>query len=227
MNAAADDPAFLREAIAPLFERRLAVPVLLLAVLLTATNIVIVLNVPPPGELSAPFVAAAIVRIGGLLVLAVGILRMLAGSRRPLWRPDGGFWLYALATLFLILVSGLIARFAGDRADPLTLLLSGALFALIVAPFAPWLVAMAAAKPLAWRPRPYLRRFRLWLPPLILWSLLLVPLAALHASIDVWVLRGAGGWFWPAMLFDGPLSAAVALFGFGLNGAAYRRVARS
>jgi hypothetical protein len=223
----ADLRAFLREAVTPLFSRRMLVSALSLTLLLTVTNIVIALNVPPPGELTMPFIAAAVVRIGGLLVLAVGILRILAGSSRSLWRPDGGFWLYALATLLLILASGLVARFAGDRTDPVTLLISSAIFALIVAPLAPWLVAMAAETPLAWRPRPHMRGFRHWLPQLVFWSLLLVtPLAVLHAWIDTSVMRGVGGWFWPAMLFDGPLSIVVALLGFGLNAAAYRRVAR-
>jgi len=220
--------AFLADALRPVFSRRLLVPVIVLTLLLTATNIVIVLNIPAPGEISAPFVAAAIARVGGLLVLAVGILRILSAGARPPWRPDGGFWLYALATLALILVSGLIARFIGDRADPIALLGSSALFALIVAPLAPWLVAMAVAKPLAWWPGPYFREWGLWLPQLVFWSLLLAtPLAALHAWIDSSVVGGARDWFWPKMLFDGPLSVAVALLGFGLQSAAYRRVARS
>ena len=220
--------AFLADALRPVFSRRLVVPVIVLALLLTATNIVIVLNIPAPGEISAPFIAAAIARVAGLLVLAVGILRILSASARPPWRPDAGFWLYALATLALILVSGLIVRFIGDRTDPAALLGSSALFALIVAPLAPWLVAMAVAKPLAWRPGPYFREWGLWLPQLVFWSLLMAtPLAALHAWIDSSVVGGVRDWFWPKMLFDGPLSVAVALLGFGLQSAAYRRVARS
>ena len=69
---------------------------------------------------------------------------------------------------------------------------------------------------------------RAWLLQLIFWSLLLTtPLGFAHVVIDDAVLRGVGDWFWPAMLFDGLLSVVIALLGFALNAAAYRRVARS
>lgn len=230
MRAAADLLAFLKEALTPLFSRRMLVPVLLLTLLLTATNIFIVGNLPQAGATTLPllFLAAAFARIAGLLVLAIAIIRILAASPRPAWMPDGAFWLTVLASILLFAVSALIGIVTGNRTDALSFVISNTLFTLIMAPLSPWLVALAAEKPLAWRPGPWLRNISAWLPQLIFWSLLLVtPLAFAHASIDEAAIRGFGDWFWPAMLFDGPLSVVFALIGFGLNNAAYWRVARS
>jgi len=227
----ADYPAFLREALAPLFARRLAVPVLLLTVLLTATNIVIVKTAPQAGgaELPPLFIAAAIARVGGLLVMTVAIMRLLAASRRPPWRPDSAFWLTLLVSVAIFGISALIDLAIGGRSDPLSMAASGVALTLIVAPVATWLVALAVEKPLAWSPLPWLRDFRIWLPQLAFWAVLLLPpLAFLHSAIDLAILHDPDStWFWPAMLFDGPLSAVILLIGFGLNNAAYRRVARS
>lgn len=230
MRAATDLLAFLREALGRLFSRPVLVPALLLVALLTATNIVVARNAPQPGAGTFPplFIVAAAVRIAGLLVLTVGIARILAGSPRPRWRPDGGFWLFVLGTILVFVLSALIqlAIGGGSRVGAATLF-SGALLTLIASPFYPWLVALAAEAPLAWRPGPWLRDMRAWLPHLVFWSLLLVsPLGFAHAAIDDAVIRGVGDWFWPAMLFDGPLSAVVLLIGLALNNAAYRRVAR-
>jgi hypothetical protein len=202
-------------------------PVLLLAVLLTATNIVLARNVPPDGRPPAlPFILAGFVRIAGLLVLAVAILRMLAGSDRSPWKPDGAFWLYVVTLPVSIAVSVAAVALLGQRTDPAGLLLRGVLVAVLLAPFAAWFAALAVARPLALDPRPWLRGLDRWLPSYLVWALLLVaPLAALHAWLDEWLVRGAGDLFWPIALFDGPLSVVVALLGFGLGAAAYRRVA--
>ncbi len=229
IRAPADFLAFLREAATPLFSRRMLAPALVLTLLLTATNIVIVRNAPPPGSIALPplFIAAAVARVAGLLVLVIGSVRILAASPRPAWMPDGAFWLTSLASILLLIVSALLDFVTGNRSEALGFIAS-TLFTLIVAAVSPWLVALAAAKPLAWRPWPWLRNPLAWLPQLAFWSLLLLtPLAFIHSSIDNWVIRGAGDWFWPAMLFDGPLSAFIALVGLGLNNAAYWRVARS
>jgi hypothetical protein len=100
--------------------------------------------------------------------------------------------------------------------------------AAITAPLAPWFVAIAVERPLAWRPGPWLRRFGAWLPWLLLWNLLVVtPLGEIHGALDRRLMTGAGDWFWPIALFDGPFSAAMALLGLALASLAYRRVARS
>jgi hypothetical protein len=220
---------FLREALAPVFRRPLLVPLLLLVVVLTASNIVILLNLPEKGRMpSAAFLAAAIVRVGGLLVVAVAILRRLTASPRPAWRPDAGFWLYVLSFLFIVALTALLGFAAGNRPDTASGVLVNAVASLVTAPFAAWFAAMAVARPLAWRPAPWLRAWWSWLPHYLVWTLLLiVPLGALHAAIDGRLVTGAGPWFWPLALVDGPLSVLVAAGGLALAAQSYRRVARS
>ena len=157
MTRATDDLlAFLREAVTSLLSRRMLVPALLLTLLLTATNIVIVRNLPAPGAtaLSPLFVVAAIARVGGLLVFIVAIIRILAASPRPPWMPDGAFWLSVLAGILVFAVSALIGSLTGDRTGALSFAISNALSTLVIAPLAPWLMALAAEKPLAWRAGP-------------------------------------------------------------------------
>ncbi len=222
--------SFLRGALAAMFRRETLIPALLLMVLLTASNIVILINMPaakgalPP----APFLVAAAVRIAGILLFAVALLRIAAASERPRWLPDGGFWLYALSFAAGLLASALARQLTGGRTDFSGLLISNVIVTLLLAPLVPWFVALAVAKPLAWRPRFWVRNLGDWLPPLLIWTLLLVtPMGMLHATIGIWLIEGADGWFWPAALFDGALSTLMALIGLGLNAAAYRRVARS
>ena len=217
--------AFLREAAATLFTRRMLLPAAILAVLLTVSNIVIILNKPAPGAVSAPFVIAALVRVIGLVAMTVAILRILNRSPRSAWRPDGAFWLYGL-TLLLTMVGGALAGVAIAGEDNMIgEFLVGLAVAAITAPLTAWIVAIAVEKPLAWRPGPWLRRFGLWLPWLLLWTLLIVaPLGEIHGALDRWLVAGAGDWFWPIALFDGPFSAFMALLGLALASLAYRRV---
>jgi hypothetical protein len=219
--------AFLTDALRPLLSRPLLVPVLLLILLLTATNIVILLNRPAPGQPSWPFAAAAFVRVAGLFVTTIALLRLLTGSARPAWRPDGAFWLYS-ATLLLFMAAsvGIEVALGGERGAGAALL-RGVLVTLATAPFAVWFTAIAVERPLAWRPAPWLRGFGRWLGPLLFWGLLLsTPLNIGHALLGDWLVEGAGRWFWPAALIDGPLSVAGALVGFALAAEAYRRVAQ-
>jgi hypothetical protein len=220
--------AFLRDALTPVFARRMVLPVILLTLLLTATNIVLARNVPPAGQApSLPFILAGFVRIAGLLLLAVVILRRLTESPRPGWRPDGAFWLYVLTALLSLGVSVGVAFLVGATSEPAALLARNMVSTVILAPFAVWFVAIAVTRPLALRPGPWMRDYWAWLPQLLLWMLLLVaPLGALHAWLDEWLVRGAGGLFWPIALFDGALSVVIVLLGAGLQVAAYRRVAR-
>ncbi|HEX9932735.1 MAG TPA: hypothetical protein VGB08_07835 [Allosphingosinicella sp.] len=218
---------FLTATAASLADRRLVVPMALLTVLLTGTNIYILENLPPPGEVTIPFAVAALVRVAGLFTLAVAILRVLNDSPRPLYRPDGAFWLYALTIAAGILVSGGLARLFGGREDALASAATGLGVIVLSAPFAAWFTAIAVERPLAAAPGPWLRGFGRWLPALILWSVVIVlPLGQLHAAIDHFLLRGAGDWFWPLALFDGPLSAVLGLAGLALASTAYRSVAR-
>jgi hypothetical protein len=218
---------FLAEALASLRNGRLLLPMILLVVLLTASNIVILLNRPVPGEPPVVLAVAALVRVFGLFALTVALLRVLGGSSRPPFRPDGAFWLYSLTVAAGLLFGATVAFLVGGRADPATGLLAGLAMTLVSAPFAAWFAAIAVERPLAARPGPWMRGMGRWLPALLLWSILVVvPLGQLHAQIDNFLIEGAGRWFWPLALVDGPLSALFALFSLALAATAYRRVAR-
>lgn len=220
--------AFAREAAALILRREMILPALLLALVLTTSNILILLSGPPVrGTMPHwQFIAAALLRLVGVLVLLVAILRIATGSQRPRWRPDGAFWLYALALLATLGVSALMGRVLADRTQWSGMLIDQIATSILVAPFAAWVAAMAVATPLAWRPLPWLRGLGHWLPHYLFWSLLLVsPLGLAHGLIDLRLVLGGGENFWPLALFDGPLSTLLALVGLGLGAAGYRRVA--
>lgn len=219
---------FLAESLASLRNRRLVVPVILVAILLTATNIVLARHLPVDGApLPAAFAVAAAVRLLGLLLVAVAILRVLGASPRPLWKPDGAFWLYG-ATILAGLGVAIAVRLVVGDGGPLRDALAGLIVNLVTAPFAAWFAAIAIERPLAWRAGRWLTRFGDWLAPLLLWSILiLLPLGQLHAAIDLFLIGGsAGDYFWPLALADGPLSVLLFLFGLALAATAYRHVAR-
>jgi hypothetical protein len=219
---------FLSEALGSLRNRRLIGPLLALTLLLTASNIVIVLHKPEAGQISLPFMLAAAARLIGLLVIVVAMLRILGGSDRPPFRPDGALFLYALTMVLGIGVAIAVRAVSGGEPDAIgTLVISNLASTIVGAPFAAWFAAIAIERPLAWRPGPWMRRFGEWLPQLLLWSLLLVtPMALVHALLDIRLLAGAGDLFWPIALVDGPLSVLIAVVGLSLIATAYRRVAR-
>jgi hypothetical protein len=220
--------AFLREALALLAAPRLVGLALALTVLLTASNIVVASNVPEDGEkLSAAFAVAALVRVAGILILAVAILRTLTASARPRFRPDAGFWLYALSFVVAAGVGVAVRLLVGEDDSLITIALANIVSAVVLAPFAVWFGALAVERPVPWSPAPWLRGLARWLPHFLFWTLIVsTPLAILHAWIDTSVITSARDWFWPLLLFDGPLSAVMALFGLALIAVAYRRVAR-
>ena len=219
---------FLREALALLASRRLIVPILVLTGLLTVSNIVIALNAPAEGSRPGlAFALAAFVRVAGLLILAVALLRMMTGSDRRPYLPDSGFWLYALTFLAQAALSVGVRMSAGLDDTTGSIALGSVVTALLTAPFAAWFAALAVHRPVPWNPAPWLSGLGRWLPYFLFWTLLIVtPLGVLHAVIDVNVVKGDRDSFWPLMLFDGPLSTVMALFGLSLVAAAYRRVAR-
>ena len=219
---------FLWDALARLWTRRLLLPAIALVLLLTASNIFILKNMPKGGDLPINFLLGALVRIGGLIVLEIGILRIFTDSPRRPWAIDGAYALFLPVTIAGIAISALAEKLIGAGDEPAGLLAGNVLVTILLAPFAAWMVAIATARPLAWRPGPYMRTFGRWLPQLIVWSLLLItPLAVLHAILDAWLVKGAGDWFWPVALLDGPLSALFGLIGFSLNANAYRRVTQA
>ncbi len=219
--------SFLVESVASLLRRRLILPALLLAVLLTSTNIVLARWFPAEGEASSwQFAAAALDRSAGLFVLGVAILRALNDSPRPLWRPDGAFWLYGVSLVAGFGIAIAAAALLGSREDAWSELVTGLIVIVASAPLAAWFTAIAVERPLAWRPGPWLSRFRSWLPHLIFWSvLILLPLGQIHAAAALRLIEG-GPWFWAVALVDGPLSVLLALIGLALASTAYRHVAR-
>src|SRR3546814_20201630 len=84
-------------------------PAGLLLVILTLSNIVILFNIPEAGAVpSYAFLAAAFVRIGGILVLSVAILRILAPGGRYPWQPAVAFWLSALSLFATFVLASLV-----------------------------------------------------------------------------------------------------------------------
>ena len=218
---------FLREALGALGRGGIVPAAVILLVLLTFSNIVILQNMPAKGSPPAvAFLVAAVLRVAGLLLLSVAILRALTASPRRRWLPDGGFWLYVLTFAAGAAVSAAVAWLLGSRTGLANLILSNVLVTLLLSPLVVWFVALAVARPLAWRPGRWLRDFGEWWPPVVFWTLLLVtPMAVLHASIDMRLIAGAGDSFWPLALFDGALSTVMALLAIAINAAGYRRVA--
>ena len=228
MAAEEDDLAFAQEAFASLGTRRMLLPAVLLALGLTASNIAILYTLPTAGSPDhVPYLIAFLLLVLGLVAFAVAILRILNRSARLPWQPDSSLWLYALALIASVIIGLVAGQLMGGRDSLLSGLATGALAAIVRAPLAPWFVAIAVERPLAWQPWPYLQRFPAWLPALLLWSLLIVvPLSQLHYLLNRMLFVGMGGWFWPLALLDGALGAAIELLSLALASVAYRRVAR-
>jgi len=222
-----DDVAFLKEALGSLFTSRLRLPMLLAAVLPPATNLLILSNLPSRdnpdhGPYLATFIAFVIVHTA----LAIAILRILNGSSRPAWSPDSSAWTYGLVVLSSIAV-GLFADWIADSSTILSALANQIVSTAIIVPLAPWLVAIAVDRPLAWRPAPWFQRLGTWLPALLLWNfLILVPADALYRiGFGAWLEQG-GKDDWRFFVFDGAATAPRILLALALASVAYRRVAR-
>ncbi|HET9640463.1 MAG TPA: hypothetical protein VFP12_14790 [Allosphingosinicella sp.] len=222
-----DDIAFLREAIGSLAMPRLRLLMLLSAILPPAANLFILSNLPTPdnpdhSSYFAAFAAIVIVHTA----LAMAILRILNHSPRPAWSLDWSAGTYGLVVLCTIAV-GLLADSLFDSSTILSALANQIVSTLIIIPFAPWLVAIAVERPLAWRPAPWFGRLRDWLPALLLWNFLfLVPADALYRiGFEAW-LEAGGKDDWRFFVFDGIATAARLFLALALASVAYRRVAR-
>lgn len=207
---------------------RIALPALLLLIVLTGSNIILLLNKPPAGEpLGLVASLAGLARVVGLLVFLVPLCRILAGSPRPPWKLDRAFFLFIPVVILSLALAAALAFAFGMSPDPLQLALRTIAATLLLAPLAPWIIGVAAAVPLGLDPRRFLRDFGRWLPQLIFWSLLLAaPLAFAHSMIDMALLEGRVEYFWTATLADGLLSTILVIVTYTLYAAAYRRVAR-
>jgi hypothetical protein len=224
-----DDIAFVKEALASLGTRRMLLPALLLILLQSVSNVALLSTLPtaahPDHTLSF---ALLLLLLLGLLACSVAVLRILNASPRSPWQPDASLWLVGLALIAGAFISIAADLVVGSRTDLLAGLASGALSIIVTAPFVPWFTAVAVERPLALRPRNYMRRFAAWLPALLLWYLLIVlPSGQLLAMLAQTLADGADGWFWPIVLLYGLVGAAIELVSCALASVAYRRVARS
>jgi len=213
----------LRQAIAP--EWRLLG--LLGVVLLTATNMVIMTEASDPGRIANPaFIVAALVRMFGLFILMIALMRSAVSSPRAMVMPDGAFWASVLLGFVgLALVIGL-GQLLPLPPNVWVRVAINILAAILLLPLAAWTVALATVRPLAINPRPWVKGLSQWLPPLIFsYLILILPIALLHGHIDFGLMRGTLERSWWLEIFDGALSCAILLIGIGLKVTAYRRVA--
>jgi hypothetical protein len=224
-----DDVAFLKDSFDSLGTRRLLLPALLLAVLIAADKIFVLSSLPAAKDSDhLPLLLATLVAMLAALAFMAAILRILNGSGRPPWQPDSSLWLYGLTVIVTISLDQMAALVVGGRTDFLSGLAAASLSTAVRAPLAPWFVAVAVERPLAWRPGPYMRAFRAWLPPLLLWGfLIVVPLSQLQLMLNMKYLSIGADWYWQAALVDGVLATTNGLVALALASAAYRRVARA
>lgn len=222
-----DDIAFLLEALRSLSTPGLKLPMLLVALLQPASNLLILSNLPTTANPDhGPYVAALAAALLCYAALALAILRILNGSPRAAWSPDGSALAYGLFVLGTFAV-GLFADWMVNPSTLLAALANGIISSAILVPLSPWLVAIAVERPVAWRPGPRLRRLRAWLPALLLWNfLILVPVNALYRiGFGAWLDKGGSG-VWLFYVVDGVVTAARVSLALALASVAYRRVAR-
>lgn len=217
---------FLREALGTLQNRRLAPAALFLAILITLAMLLLARQDPQTRQDALLAIGVEIVSVLGLLLAAVAMLRVMTGSPRRAWIPDGGMWLYGVTLLFGLGVLAAVTWLSGGRTGPVAGLATGAAVSLVTAPFAAWFTAIAVERPLAWRAGQWVRGFAGWLPHLVFWSLLVVvPLGEVQALVHRALILG-GEWFLPLAIVNGLVGTALALLGLALAATAYRRVAR-
>ena len=218
---------FGAEAMRLVFNRDTLVPALLTLSVFIGSNFLALRHPHFAGAAPPPlFLAALLLRVLAACVLSVAILRLAVGSSRHAWMPDAAFWLFILLFTTSLALPAAVAIAIGDPLSAGTNLIMNGLAALFVSIFAPWIVAAAAERPLAWRPGPWFRRSRLWLPQRILWALLLfVPLGLLHVLLGG-RLAVMDDRAWLIALADAVTAFLALMFRLGLDAAAYRRVAQ-
>jgi hypothetical protein len=183
-------------------------------------------TVHPPGPSGiAGLVALGVIRALLALWIAAALLRRATASSRSPWRLDGSFLLFAALHVAIAAVTWIWTPVFDDSSALGAALIVAALPLLLMAPLAPWLVAVAVQRPLAISPWPFLKRADAWFPPLLLITLaLLLPLSLLQfwsAATLAGLGRGAIGFG----LFDSLLSTLAEMAGLALALAAYRSVA--
>lgn len=224
-----DDLAFLRNALASLADRRIRLPILVTASVQIASNVLAMAYLPTAEHPNhRPYVAIIGAAMICYVAAAVAIQRILNASPRPAWRPDWSTWTYAIAVVTATAMAIVVDwRFAyGEKF--LSLVSSEVVSTTLLVPVLPWLVAIAVARPLAWRPSPWLRQWRKWLPALLLWTLLiLVPADVAYRLGSVHLSKGSPRPDWPVLILVAVIAATRLALGAALASTAYRRVARS
>jgi hypothetical protein len=231
MASVADRPAgfggFLRAAIAQMADRRWLGIALLFLLFLGGTNAVLALT--KPAESSGPgaaFALAGLVRLVALIAISVAALRIATDSTRRPWRPDGAFFLYFGISLLAFAAVALGSLVGRELPDLQRIIVTQVVGLLLIAPLSVWAVAAAVERPLALAPR--FRALGTWLPPFLLWAVLLVlPLAIVHAGTSLHLLKWAGrDSFWPLAAADALVSTLLVMLTLALRATAYRSVAR-
>jgi hypothetical protein len=231
MASAAGRPAsvggFLRSSIAQMADRRWLGIALLFLIFLGGTNAVLALTKPAEGAApGAAFAVAGLVRMAALIAIGGAALRIATGSPRRPWLPDGAFFLYfgiSLIAFAAVAVGGFVGR---ELPDLQRIIVTQGIGLLLIAPLSVWAVAAAVERPLALAPR--FRSLGTWLPPFLLWAVLLVlPLAIIHAGTSLHLLKWAGrDGFWALAAADAVISTLLVMLTLALRVTAYRSVAR-
>lgn len=213
----------LRQAIAPEW-RLLAI---LIAILLTVTNMVILSEISGGGAKTSPaFIIAALVRLFGIYFFMIALMRRAVSSPRALFMPDGAFWASVLLGIVGMALAAGLSGLLPETADEFFTVVASNLGTILLLPLAVWTVALATVRPLAFNPLPWLREFSQWLSPLIVGHLIFVlPIALLHGYIDVGLVQGTIERTVWLEIVDGVLSCLILLLSLGLMVTAYRRVA--
>ena len=218
---------FLRASIGQMGDRRWLAVALLFLLFLGGTNAVLALSKPAEGAApGATFAVAGLVRMVALIAISVAALRIATNSPRRPWRTDGAFFLYfgiSLLAFAAVAVGSFVGR---ELPDLQRIIVTQGVGLLLIAPLTVWAVAAAVERPLALGPR--FRGLGTWLPPFLLWAVLLVlPLAIVHAGTSLHLLKWAGrDGFWPLAAADAAVSTLLVMLTLALRVTAYRSVAR-
>jgi hypothetical protein len=231
MASVADRPAgfgaFLRASVRQVADRRWLGIALLFLIFLGGTNVVLALTKPAEGTSPGlTFALAGLVRLVAMVWISVAALRGATESPRRPWMPDGAFFLYFGISLIAFAAVALAAALARDLPELQRIIATQVIGLLLIAPLTVWAVAAAVERPLALAPR--FRGLGTWLPPFLLWAVLLVlPLAILHAGTSLHLLKWAGrDSFWPLAAADAVISTLLVMLTLALRVTAYRSVAR-
>jgi hypothetical protein len=231
MASVADRPVgfggFLRSSVRQMADRRWLGIALLFLIFLGGTNALLALTKPDEGASPGlAFAFAGLVRLLAMVWISVAALRIAMESERRPWMPDGAFFLYFGISLIAFAAVALAAALARDLPELQRIIATQVVGLLLIAPLTVWAVAAAVERPLALGPR--LRGLGSWLPPFLLWALLLVlPLAILHAGTSLHLLKWAGrDSFWPLAAADALISTLLVMLTLALRVTAYRSVAR-